>query len=99
MPYTVGSFASIILFVSMFVGLRPHFVALQEAARTKQHFRGRQRVTAFTTCTKPVSPEDFSATRAPFAEQSPSLNPGGALAALTSSYAHPHQTLMRTQTT
>jgi hypothetical protein len=39
---------------------------------------------------KPVTPEDFAASRAPFAEQSPSLNPGGALAALTRSYAHPH---------
>jgi hypothetical protein len=37
---------------------------------------------------KPVTSEDFSARRAPFAEQSPSLNPGGALAALTGSYAH-----------
>jgi hypothetical protein len=39
---------------------------------------------------QPVTSEDFSARRAPFAEQSPSLNPGGALAALTGSYAHPH---------
>ena len=32
MPYTVGSFASVILFALMFIGLRPHFVALHEAA-------------------------------------------------------------------
>jgi hypothetical protein len=31
----------------------------------------------------------FSAQRAPFAEQSPSLNPGGSLAALTGSYVRP----------
>ena len=39
--------------------------------------------------TKPVTPEIYSARRAPFAEQSPSLNPGGALATLTGNYAQP----------
>ena len=32
MPYTVGSFASVIMFALMFAALRPHFVALREAA-------------------------------------------------------------------
>ena len=32
MPYTVGSFASVIMFFLMFAALRPHFVALREAA-------------------------------------------------------------------
>ncbi len=32
MPYTVGSFASVILFALMFAALRPHFVALREAS-------------------------------------------------------------------
>ncbi len=89
MPYTVGSFASVILFIGMFAALRPHFVALREAAEMQSvnsldfaTFRGYD-------INKPVSPEMFSAQRAPFAEQSPSLNPGGALAVLTSSYAHP----------
>lgn len=89
MPYTVGSFASVILFIGMFAGLRPHFVALREAADMQSltitgfaPFRGYD-------INQPVSPEMFSAQRAPFAEQSPSLNPGGALAALTSSYVQP----------
>ncbi len=90
MPYTVGSLASIILFVGMLASLRPHFVALREAAAMQSittvgfaPFRGYD-------INKPVSPEMFSAQRAPFAEQSPSLDPGGALAALTSSYAQPN---------
>jgi hypothetical protein len=88
MPYSVGSLASLLLFVSMFVMFRPHFVALQDAAR-------QNRGVAFTPTlgydlTVPVSPADFSATRAPFAEQSPTLNPDGALAVLTSTYARPH---------
>lgn len=89
MPYTVGSFASVILFIGMFAGLRPHFVALREAA-------ARQQVTMVEISrypgydiTQPVTPEMFSAKRAPFAEQSPTLNPGGSLAALTTAYAHP----------
>ena len=88
MPYGVSSFASIILFVSMFAAFRPHFVALQDAARetsTLQAFHPKVRY----DLNQPVTPEDYSAGRAPFAAQSPSLDPGGALAALTGSYAHP----------
>ncbi|MFN2531245.1 MAG: anti-sigma factor [Pyrinomonadaceae bacterium] len=87
MPYTVGSFASVFMFAMMFAALRPHFVALREAAAQGHdvlvlQFPGYD-------LTKPVTPEDFAASRAPFAEQSPSLNPGGALAALTRAYTRP----------
>jgi len=88
MPYSVGWVASLILFFSMFTALRPHFVALHEAAA--------QNATVFVIpggpndIYQPVTSEDFAASRAPFAEQSPSLNPKGALALLTRSYAHPH---------
>lgn len=87
MPYSVGSLASVLLFASMFAGLRPHFAALHEAARRND--------AAFALANRgydlnqPVTPEDFSASRAPFAGQSPSLNPEGALAELTSSYLQP----------
>jgi len=77
MPYTIGSFASVILFTLMFAALRPHFVALHEAALAYDGYN----------LYKPVTPEGFAASRAPFAEQSPSLDPGGALAALTRAYA------------
>jgi hypothetical protein len=84
MPYTVGSFASVILFIGMFAGLRPHFVALQEAA-AMQNVNFVSFVPGGYDLNKPVTPEMFSAQRAPFAEQSPTLNPDGALAALTGS--------------
>jgi anti-sigma factor RsiW len=87
MPYTVGSFASVVLFFSMFVALSPHFMALQQAARQMETVLVF-RASPGPNLNKPVTSEDFSARRAPFAEQSPSLNPGGALAALTGSYAH-----------
>ena len=89
MPYSVGSLASVVLFFAMFVGLSPHFMALQQAARqmeTAVVFRASPGY----DLNQPVTSADFSARRAPFAEQSPSLNPGGALAALTGSYAQPH---------
>ena len=89
MPYSVGSFASVVLFFSMFVALSPHFMALQKAARQMETVMVFRSSPGYDL-NQPVSSEDFSARRAPFAEQSPSLNPGGALAALTGSYAHPH---------
>lgn len=87
MPYSVGSLASVILFVGMFVGLRPHFVALHEAAA--------QSSTIYVVpgpvfdLNKPVRSEEYAASRAPFAEQSPSLNPKGSLAILTRAYTNP----------
>ena len=88
MPYTVGSFASIILFALMFAALRPHFVALREASLQRNGVLVLQ--TPAYDLNRPVTPEDFAASRRPWAEQSPSLNPGGALAAFTRANAHPH---------
>ena len=90
MPYTVGSFASVIMFALMFAALRPHFVALREAALQHKEVIVLRTPGMVYDLYKPVTPEDFAASRAPFAEQSPSLNPDGALAALTRAYAHPH---------
>ena len=90
MPYSVGSLASVILFTAMLVGLRPHFIALREAAQQGKSILVLE-TNAGYDLNQPVAGQDYSARRAPFAEQSPSLNPGGALAALTGAYAHPHR--------
>jgi len=66
----------------MLIGLRPHVMALREAAAHAN--KGGYDLN------QPVTPEVFAASRAPFAEQSPSLDPDGALAALTRAYAHPN---------
>src|SRR6185369_7254900 len=85
MPYSVGSFASVIMFTLMLAALRPHVVALREAA-----FQNSVMILPAYDLYRPVSPEDLARRRAPFGEQSPSLNPEGALAALTRVYAqHP----------
>ena len=88
MPYTVGSFASVILFFMMFTALRPHFVALREASVQNS---GVTIVYPLYDLNRPVNAETFAASRAPFAEESPSLNPVGSLAALTRAYAHPQR--------
>ena len=77
MPYTVGSFASVIMFMLMFAGLRPHFVALREAALQQ-------------TVVIDITAESLAGKRAGFGEQSPTLDPRGSLAALTRAYSHPH---------
>jgi hypothetical protein len=94
MPYSAGSFASVLMFFLMFTALRPHFVALREAA-------AQQRYSVFEIqplgggydLSQPVTAEGLAAERAPFAFVSPTLNPRGALAALTVSYARPHANL------
>jgi anti-sigma factor RsiW len=89
MPYSVGSVASVVLFIMVFAGLRPHVVALHEAA-AQSSAAYVVPASAVYDLSKPVRSEDYAASRAPFAEQSPSLNPRGALAKLTQSYAQPH---------
>ena len=98
MPYTVGTFASVIMFFLMFTALRPHFVALREAALqrhavlmldTTDFAEGELREAGFYDLNKPVTPESLAAKLAPFGEQSRSLDPAGALAKLTRTYAHP----------
>lgn len=90
MPYTVGSFASVIMFFLMFSALRPHFVALREASIQNSGVIVLRTTDPGYDLYKPVTPEDFAASRAPFAEESPTLDPEGALAALTRSDGHPH---------
>jgi Putative zinc-finger len=83
MPYTVGSLASVLLFGVMFNALRPHMRALSEAAIAAREadFVGTEGPSIY----EPITPELFAAQRTPFNGESPSLNPRGALAALTRS--------------
>ncbi len=59
MPYGVGSFASVILFVSMFLALGPHFMALQQASREMSTVMVFHASPGFDL-NQPVSSEDFS---------------------------------------
>ncbi len=91
MPYTVGSFASVLMFFLMFSALRPHFVALREASVQRTgilYIETREFGYIEYDLNKPVTQESFARERAPYGEQSPTLNPDGSLAALTRAYAH-----------
>lgn len=86
MPYTVGSFASVFMFFMMFTALRPHFVALREAA-----LQSNGVTIVNTTGYDLYEQEDLARKRfadARVSELSPTLNPSGSLAALTRA-AHP----------
>ena len=83
--YAFSSVASLLLFASVFLALRPQLIALNAAVRAFD--------AAITTSdsidpsarydiNRPISPESYSALRAPFNAESPSLNPRGALASL-----------------
>ena len=92
MRYAFSSLASVIIFTCVFAALRPHMIALHEAALAFEQipiisypddpFRHGYDIT------KPISPESYVALRNPFNVESPSLNPGGALATLTSEPTH-----------
>lgn len=89
MPYTVGSFASVIMFFLMFTALRPHFVALREAALQRSEVIVVQTMDPAYDLSKPITSEGLAKVRANVSELSPTLDPSGALAALTRSYTHP----------
>jgi hypothetical protein len=90
--YAFSSVASLLLFASVFLALRPQLIALNEAVRafdaaisTSESIDpslGRFDIN------RPISPESYSALRAPYNAESPSLNPGGALASLGRSPGH-----------
>ena len=91
MPYTVGSFASLIMFFSMLNALRPHFVALREAALQHSAVLVVQTSTPGYDVRSPITPEVLEAIQANVSsELSPTLDPGGALAVLTRRYPYSH---------
>lgn len=93
MPYTVGWVASLFLFSVMFNSLRPHLQALTEAADAAREDEMSVRMIIYVSPNGqqigvPLTPEGYAAQRSPYNEESPSLNPRGALAALTRSYTY-----------
>jgi putative zinc finger protein len=90
MPYSVGSFASVLLFYLMFTALGPHFAALREAALNAALNSGGGAYEVRTVRAipgydlfQPIDPKNFAESRAPYGEESPSLDPDSALATLS----------------
>ena len=86
MPYTVGSFASVIMFFMMFTALRPHFVALREASQRNEFMIVNTGYDLHKA--EDLARKRFADDRA--SELSPTLNPSGRLAAMTRAYAYSH---------
>ena len=84
MRYAFSSVSSIIIFAAVFVALRPHMLALHDAARAFDETTAARLPSEAPRydINQPISPENYAALRAPFNTESPSLNPGGALASL-----------------
>jgi putative zinc finger protein len=89
--YAFSSVASLLLFASVFLALRPQMIALNEAVRAFDAAMTMSDTidpSARYDINRPISPESYSALRAPFNAESPSLNPSGALASLGRSSAN-----------
>ena len=88
MPYTVGTFASCLLFILMFTALRSSLMAFRSFDRATRSTLTEYRINYVQGAdegydiTKPITPETLAARRASVGVESPSLNPNGALAAL-----------------
>lgn len=87
MPYTVGTFASCLLFILMFTALRSSLMAFHTFDRaTRSTFTYRityvPGMEGGYDITQPITSESLAARRSAVGVESPSLNPNGALAAL-----------------
>jgi len=89
MPYAVGALYSMLLFVGVFGALRQQFQMLRNLAEAQRLEAGLPYAVTWVETpgqydvTRPLSPALSVAARAAFTSESPTLNPRGALAALT----------------
>lgn len=87
MPYSVGAVYSAVLFIAVFGGLRQQLIVLRNLAEAQalengQPVRWADGRSGYDV-TRPLSPDLAAAARAAYGPESPTLNPRGALAALT----------------
>lgn len=90
MRYAFSSIVSILLFGSVFLALRPHMIALHEAATAFEAFTSASAITGGYDINEPISPTNYAALRTPYNTESPSLNPNGNLAILNLDMTHSH---------
>jgi len=91
MPYTIGTFASLLFFSLMFMGLRNSLMAFRAQEYSQQQPIEIRRVLLENggvieyAVYSSTTPRAFAEGRAPFSFVSPSINPNGALAELNMS--------------
>jgi hypothetical protein len=83
MRYAFSSIMSILLFATVFLALRPHMIALHEAASAFDAFNLATTPGAGGyDINEPISSSNYAALRTPFNSESPSLDPKGGIATL-----------------
>jgi hypothetical protein len=89
MPYSVGAVYSVILFVAVFGGLKQQLRVLRNLSEAQALENGQPYSVTWIDSrggydvTRPLSPDLAAAARSNWGPESPTLNPRGALAALT----------------
>ena len=94
MRYAFSSIASIFIFSAVFLAFRPHMIALREATIAFDQIQittPGDPLGAEIDIRNPISPESYAALRTPYNAESPSLNPGGALALLSWDASRPNE--------
>jgi len=81
MRYAFSSVMSILLFSLVFLALRPHMIALHEAAGALNDFTVAVEPGSYNIY-EPITPSNYAALRKPYNAESPSLNPEGGIATL-----------------
>ena len=82
MRYAFSSVTSILIFSLVFLALRPHMIALHEAAGALNDFAVASNEAGVYNIYEPITPSNYAALRQPYNAESPSLNPEGGIATL-----------------
>lgn len=91
LPYTIGAFASMLLFFAVSSALRPHFAVLKSLALAASSGETSPNDVMWIR-NSTLTPEDLAAGRFYISNESPTLNPRGALAAFASEPPSPYST-------
>ena len=89
MRYAFSSVMSILLFSLVFLALRPHMIALHEAADALNDFTAAE--PGAYNIYEPITPSNYAALRKPYNAESPSLNPDGGIATLSLTNDHSNE--------
>jgi len=81
MRYAFSSVMSILIFSLVFLALRPHMIALHEAAGALSDLTVAVEPGPYNIY-EPITPSNYAALRKPYNAESPSLNPEGGIATL-----------------
>jgi hypothetical protein len=87
MRYAFSSVTSILLFSLVFLALRPHMIALHEAAGALDDLTVAVESGTYNIY-EPITPSNYAALRKPYNAESPSLNPEGGIATLNLANNH-----------